>query len=195
MPDDSGSRLDSAPSDWVRRGASLIAPGRRVLDVACGAGRHSRFLRDLGLVVTAVDRDGAVLEALGNEPGITTLQADLELAPWPFSNESFDAIVGTNYLHRPLFMNFPGTLRAGGSLIYETFAFGNERFGRPCNPRFLLRSNELLSLAEPLQVLAFEQGIVHHPKTAVMQRILAIKTPDAGVLDTAIPVPRLGPLR
>lgn len=190
-----GSTGDPAFSEWVRRCASLIAPGSRVLDVACGAGRHSLLLRDLGFSVTAVDRDESALSALDRQPGIATLSADLELAPWPFPNESFDAIVVTNYLHRPLFPHFTGTLRTGGSLIYETFAVGNERFGRPSNPRFLLCRDELLTLAGPLQVLAFEQGIVHHPKPAMMQRICAVKAPEAGVLGTAIPVTGMGALR
>ena len=139
--------------------------------------------------VTAVDRDESALAGMQGQQGIDVMLADLELGAWPIAGDAFDAIVVTNYLHRPLFAEFPGTLRPGGVLIYETFASGNERFGRPASPRFLLRPDELLNLSAPLQVIAFEQGIVHLPRPAVMQRICAVKAPDPGILDTQIPIP------
>ena len=167
-----------APSEWVRRHAVLLTPGARVLDLACGTGRHARLLRDLGASVLAVDRDAQALASLEGEAGIETLCADLESAPWPFAPQSFDAVVVTNYLHRPLFASLREALRAGGVLIYETFALGNERYGRPGNPAFLLRRNELLTLVGALQVVAFEQGVIHLPKTAVVQRICAVLTQE-----------------
>lgn len=176
------------PSGWLLRCASLISPRARVLDVASGAGRHARLLRDLGHSVLAVDRDETALAALAGESGIQTLCADLESDPWPFDPDSFDAVVVTNYLHRPLFPFLRQALRSGGVLIYETFAKGNERFGRPRNPDFLLRCDELLALVMPLQVLAFEQGIVGAPAPAVVQRICAVKAEKAGELGSPIPV-------
>jgi SAM-dependent methyltransferase len=167
-----------APSEWVRRHAALLAPGSRVLDLACGTGRHARLLRGLGHRVVAVDRDAQALASIEGEAGIETLCADLEAAPWPFSPQSFDAVVVTNYLHRPLFDFLRAALREGGVLVYETFALGNERYGRPSNPAFLLRRDELLSLVAPLQVVAFEQGVIHLPKTAVVQRICAVLTQE-----------------
>jgi len=166
--------IDS-PSSWVRRWAHLIRPGGRVLDVACGHGRHVRYLSSLGLAVVGVDRDEAALAALGGTGGTRILVADIEAGPWPFAPGEFDAVVVTNYLHRPLFPDLVGALRSGGVLIYDTFALGNERYGRPGNPDFLLRPNELLSRVEPLNVIAFEQGLVTAPKTAVIQRICAVR--------------------
>jgi SAM-dependent methyltransferase len=186
---------DSPPSDWVRRCVALIPPGSRVLDLACGRGRHARYLRDLGLAVLAVDRDAAALAELDRVAGIETLCADLESGPWPLTAGTFDAVIVTNYLHRPLFVPTLESLHTGGFLIYETFALGNERYGRPSNPNFLLRPDELLSLTAPLQVLAFEQGIVREPKPAVIQRICAVKTNHTGVLLSPIPVAGVGSLR
>lgn len=163
------------PSGWVRRFARLIAAGGAVLDLACGQGRHARYLAGLGYRVEAVDRDSAALTALAGTVGVATRCADLEGAPWPYQAGSFDGIVVTNYLYRPLVPDLLAALRPGGVLIYETFALGNEKLGRPSNPEFLLRPQELLHwVGGRLQVLAFEQGRVELPKPAVLQRICAL---------------------
>lgn len=165
-----------APSAWVCRYARLIEAHGAVLDLACGRGRHARHLAGLGYRVEAVDRDSASLAALAGVPGIAARCADLEGAPWPYAHESFDGVVVTNYLYRPLFAHLLEVLRPGGVLIYETFALGNEKFGRPSNPEFLLRPHELLQWVQGrLQVLAFEQGLVELPKPAVIQRICALR--------------------
>lgn len=166
------------PSEWVRRFAPLIARGGRALDLACGSGRHTRLLREMGLRVTAVDRDRSAIAVLGAIDGVEALVADLEGAPWPLAGRRFDGIVVTNFLHRPLFPRLIEALSEDGVLIYETFAAGNERFGRPSNPEFLLRRGELLRLASPeLDVVAFEQGVVASPRPAVIERICAVCSP------------------
>jgi SAM-dependent methyltransferase len=167
-----------APSEWVRRWAPLIAERGRALDLACGWGRHARWLAGRGLRVLAVDRDPAAREALAGVAGVEVLTADLEAAPWPFAPGGFDAVVVVNYLHRPLFPRILEALRPGGALIYETFAAGNERYGRPSNPDFLLQPNELLERTRPLRTVAFEQGRVERPKPAVVQRICAVRGGD-----------------
>ena len=166
--------IDS-PSPWVRRWAGLIRREGRVLDVACGHGRHLRYLRSLGLTVVGVDRDEAIRGALGKDGGVEIHIADIEAGPWPFAPGGFDGVVVINYLHRPIFGDLIDALRPGGVLIYETFAAGNERYGRPSNPEFLLQPGELLRRVEPLAVTAFEQGLISTPKPAVVQRICAVK--------------------
>jgi SAM-dependent methyltransferase len=164
------------PSPWVVRWAALVRPGSEVLDLACGTGRHARFLAARGCSVLAVDRDQEAIATLATVAGVFTRTADLEGAAWPFAPSSFDAVVVTNYLHRPLFGPMVATLRPGGVLVYETFMVGNERFGRPSNPLFLLRPGELLEAVRgQLEVVAFEQGEVGTPRPAVVQRICALK--------------------
>ncbi len=170
-------------SAWVGRFAPLIVRGGSVLDLACGYGRNALFFEAGGWRVTAVDRDAQALAGLRGRSGIEALEADLEAAAWPLAGRRFDAIVVANYLHRPLFPHLVEALGEGGVLIYETFMSGNERFGRPSNPDFLLRSNELLeAFAGRLNVVAFEQGEVARPKPAMVQRLCAIRGGDAARL-------------
>jgi SAM-dependent methyltransferase len=164
------------PSAWVTRWSALIDPQARVLDLACGQGRHARVLAARGAVVTALDRDTAALASLADLASVTTVAADVESGPWPFVDGQFDAVIVTNYLHRPLFAQILSSICDGGVLIYETFMSGNERYGRPSNPQFLLRQGELLAVTDDVfQVVAFEQGLHEGPNPAVMQRICAIK--------------------
>jgi SAM-dependent methyltransferase len=163
-----------APSPWVVRWVAEIPAGGEVLDLACGAGRHAMFLAGRGYAVTAVDRDAALLAVLERTPGVATVVADLEGAPWPLPGRRFAGIVVTNYLHRPLFPVLLDAIAAGGVLIYETFAAGNERYGRPSNPDFLLRPGELLEVAHGrMRVLGYEDVFLPAPQPAMVQRICA----------------------
>lgn len=172
---------DGAPSAWVVRFAALIAPGGACLDLACGGGRHARLLAGRGHPVTAVDRDADAIAALRAVPGVEAVTADLEGGPWPLASRQFAAVVVANYLHRPLFPAILGALAPDGVLIYETFAAGNERFGRPRNPDFLLRRGELLDLVRGrLTVVAYEHGVTDQP--AVVQRICAVDGPGPAAL-------------
>ena len=167
----------SPPSGWIVRFAGVIAPGGRVLDLACGTGRHARHLAALGHPVLAVDRDAAALATLAGVPGVDTRQVDLEAGSWPLGAERFDAIVVTNYLHRPLLPHLLAALAPNGVLLYETFGRGNEVFGRPANPDFLLAPDELLRFALDggLTVVAFEQGATQPPqRAAVVGRLAAV---------------------
>lgn len=164
----------SEPSPWVRRFASLVPAGGEVLDLACGSGRHARYLAGSGYRVEAVDRDETRLSQLAGVSGVTARRADLEGGAWPYFGRQFDGIVVTNYLWRPLMPQLMACLAEGGTLIYETFMLGNERFGKPSNPEFLLRPGELLDLMHRrFTVVAFEQGEVEAPRPAVIQRICA----------------------
>jgi SAM-dependent methyltransferase len=169
----------------VKRFALLIRPGGSVLDLAAGGGRHSRLLLESGFEVCAVDRDiSGLLPLAGARCQVQRI--DLETgAAWPLDT-GYDGIVVTNYLYRPLFQPIGRALAPGGVLIYETFALGNERFGHPQNPNFLLRPGELLDAFALLTVVAFEQGEVTAPRPAVIQRIAAIagpvgRLPEAGL--------------
>ena len=152
-----------------------------MLDLAAGSGRHVRLLRDRGFAVCAVDRDtAALLPFAGSRCEVRRI--DLEIDDHSALGDDYDGIIVTNYLHRPLLPAIARALAPGGVLIYETFAHGNERFGRPRNPDFLLRPGELLEAFTALTVVAFEQGQVSAPRPAVVQRL-------AGVLGPMGPLP------
>lgn len=147
-----------------------------VLDLACGEGRHANLLADLGYSVLAVDQD---ISKIKDDPSslITPMALDLEREIWPLEERSFNGIVVTNYLYRPHLDRLPQMLEKNGVLIYETFAQGNEQFGRPSNPNFLLKTGELLDLARrhDLKVIAYEDIYQDKPKPAVVQRLCAAK--------------------
>lgn len=168
--DDQGRLL---PSSWVRRFAGLIALPGPVLDLAAGSGRHSRYLLDLGYAVTALDRKTDMLADLAGRAEV--IQADLEDGTaFPLSGRQFAGIVVTNYLYRPLMPDLLACLPPDGVLIYETFAQGNELFGKPANPDHLLAPGELLDLVRgAFRVLAYEDLTVERPWPAAVQRICA----------------------
>jgi SAM-dependent methyltransferase len=164
----------SSPSPWLVRHAPLIRHAGTVLDLACGAGRNARWLAGQGWQVEAVDRDADALATMRGIANITIRHADLENGPWPYAGCRFDGIVVCRYLHRPLLPLLADSLAEDGMLIYETFMLGQERFGRPGNPDFLLRPDELLqAYATRLHVVAFGQGLVDEGSPAMLQRICA----------------------
>jgi SAM-dependent methyltransferase len=165
---------DAAPSPWVVRFAPLVVSGARVLDLAAGHGRHARFFAARQARVLAVDRDAAALATVA-ALGIETRVLDLESGDWPLAGERFDAIVAVRYLHRALLPHLIDALAPDGVVLYETFAVGNERYGRPANPAFLLAPGELLAFArERLTVVAFEQGLIAGAQPSVQQRLAAV---------------------
>ena len=157
-------------SDWVMRFGALVPAGGAVLDVACGAGRHANWFASRGHPVDGVDR--VPLPELS--PMVSYLQADIEANAWPYEGRQFAAVVVTNYLHRPLMKTLVDSVAPNGWLIYETFAAGNEAFGKPSRPDFLLQPRELIELVRGcLRVVAFEDCYVETPKPAMVQRIAA----------------------
>ena len=173
------------PSSWVVHFAPLIPKGALALDLACGAGRHSHLLANLGHSVLAVDQDISAIQAI-HSSAISPKCFNLEEDTWPLSGSKFGGIVVTNYLYRPHLDRLPELLEEGGILIYETFAQGNEKFGKPSNPNFLLNPGELLAFAvrHSLKVLAYEDIYLDEPKPAMVQRICAVK----GMLKDHIPL-------
>lgn len=149
-----------------------MRPGGVVLDVAAGSGRHARWLAQMGFDVEAVDRD---VSLFADPPrGVRLVEADIEGGPWPFEGRRFDGIVVTNYLFRALIPVLVESLDSGGVLVYETFARGNERFGKPSNPDFLLAPGELLEAVRgTLRVLGYEDLTVAEPRPAALQRLAA----------------------
>ncbi|PIT77255.1 bifunctional 2-polyprenyl-6-hydroxyphenol methylase/3-demethylubiquinol 3-O-methyltransferase UbiG [Limnohabitans sp. JirII-31] len=161
------------PSLWVQRWAHLIPQNSTVLDVACGRGRHMRYLSQQGHAVVGVDRDAQAIAAVADLG--EAIEADIENAAWPLPNRQFGAVVVTNYLWRPVWPSILSSLAPGAVLIYETFAAGNETVGKPSRPDFLLQPGELLSRCAGLRVVAYEDGFLNSPERFV-QRIVAVQT-------------------
>ena len=179
-----------APSTWVQRWSHLVPAGGPVLDVACGHGRHLRWFAQRGHPVTGVDRSPEAITAVADLG--RAVEADIENGPWPFAGETFDAVVITNYLWRPLLPQIVASVAPGGVLIYETFAAGNETVGKPSRPDFLLQPGELLQVAAGLHVVAFEDGFTDRPERFV-QRIAAVrKPPDTSALPARYPLDATG---
>ena len=165
------------PSPWVKRHLAHIPASGWVLDLACGRGRHSRFLAELGYPVLAVDRNAAALAGLQGLAGVTTAELDLEGEVWPLAGQLFAGIVVTHYLWRPRLPDLLALLAPGGVLIYETFMLGNEVYGKPSNPKFLLRPGELRQVVATagLREIAFVEGYSVSPKPAMSQAICAVR--------------------
>jgi len=162
------------PSPWIKRFAGEIKPTSSVLDLACGSGRHSLLMLELGHSVVACDINLSGLGILKRQDKLELVEADLENAPWPFPERQFAAIIVTNYLYRPLFPQILAALAPGGLLLYETFAAGNEQFGRPLNPDHLLNRGELLSgILTGLTIIAYEDVTISEPRPAALQRVCA----------------------
>ncbi len=163
---------NGTPSDWIQRWSHLAPAGGSVLDVACGAGRHLRWMHGRGHVVTGIDRSQEALAPLATFA--ETVCADIEGGPWPLPGRRFDAVIVTNYLWRPLLPTLTASVAPGGVLLYETFAAGNETVGRPARAEFLLAPGELLRACEGLRIVAFEDGWLPSPERFV-QRVAAVR--------------------
>jgi SAM-dependent methyltransferase len=170
------------PSAWITRFGLTVPAGAPVLDVACGDGRHTRWFVARGHPATAVDRDLSGVADLTGDPGVELVEHDLEDgSPWPFAGRKFAAVVVTNYLYRPILADLVDAVADGGWLLYETFAVGNERFGHPTNPDFLLQPGELLDAVRgALRVVAYEDVVVDEPRPAAVQHVAATREDGRG---------------
>ena len=176
-------------SPWLQRWAPALPAGGRVLDVACGRGRHLRWLAAHGFVATGIDRDPSALAAsqdLADAGRTELLCADIEAGLWPCPGRQFDAVLVFNYLWRPLWPALLASLAPGGVLVCETFAAGNETVGKPSRPDFLLQPGELIERCTGLTLLGYEAGFLAEPPRFV-QRVVAVRParPDS-------PPPRYG---
>lgn len=154
----------SPPSSWLLENADLLPRGGRVLDVACGRGRHALWLAGRGLHVRAIDRDEAAIAFVRETAArlqlpIDTAVVDLERDPPPdLGRAIYDAILVFNYLHRPLFPSLRAAVKPGGRIFYETFTKAQAERGHPRNPAFLLDDGELPRLLAPFTVVRSREG-------------------------------------
>ena len=190
MPETEEKHGQTEAAPWVVRFIEGVAAGGHVLDVACGGGRNARLALARGLRVTAIDRDLSGVADLADRAEVTLIEADLEDgSPFPLAGARFDGVVVTNYLWRPILADIVAAVADDGVLIYETFARGQERLGRPANPDFLLKPDELVDAARPrLTVVAFEHGLIEGEKPRRVQRIAACGPGHAWVEEAPVPL-------
>jgi SAM-dependent methyltransferase len=168
---------DPQPARWITRFTPLVKPGAAILDLAAGRGRHARWFLARSHPVTAVDRDLSGLGDLRGQLQLELIEADLEGAPWPLPGRRFGAVIVTNYLWRPLFERILDSIDEDGVLLYDTYGRGNEAYGQPADPDFLLEPGELIERVRGrMQVVAYEHGHVERPRPAIRQRICAVRS-------------------
>ena len=165
------------PSPWIRRFGAHVSSSANALDLACGVGRNGRWLMTRGIHVTFLDRNITGIADLSGAERAEIIEADIETGgPLPIGESKFNCVVVTNYLWRANLPNIFDAVAPNGILIYETFGTGNEAFGRPRNPDFLLQPQELLNSAKGIfHILAYEHGQRYLPSPAIMQRLAAIR--------------------
>lgn len=164
-PRDFGEGIVRGPSPWLLGNADLLPQGRgRVLDLACGRGRHALLMASAGFEVRAVDADAdaiAFVQATAAKLGLT-INAEvmnLETDPLPtLGSGLYDVVLVFNYLHRPLVPAIREAVAPGGLLFYETFTQRQAERGRPTNPAFLLNDGELTALMTPLSIIVDQEG-------------------------------------
>ena len=164
-------------SNWVSENYNHIKKKGLILDLACGSGRNGKFLLEKGFDVVFLDRDTSQLDWVPEPFRSQVIKHDLEAGTsWGFSSCSFDAVVVTNYLYRPIFPDLLSIIDEGGVLIYETFSKGNEIYGKPTNPNYLLEPEELIDLVRPsMRLISFKEGYSNEGKESITQKIVAVK--------------------
>ena len=153
-----------SPAAWLIDNRDLWPARGRVLDVACGKGRHALLMAQSGLQVRAIDANADAIAALRNEAErlglqIDTAVVDLETDPPPSLGESvYDMIAVFNYLHRPVLPAIRAAVKPGGRIFYETFTTRQAERGKPRNPAFLLKDGELRELMKSFVILRSRDG-------------------------------------
>ena len=161
-------------SEWIFNQIQALKIKKKInlLDFASGNGRNSIPLSNKNIFVTAIDKDQNKLNKYKKLNNINAICFDLETKQeWPLVRENFDIIIVVNYLYRPKTKKLVNLLKKDGFLFYETFSIGNEKYGSPKNPNFLLKHGELLKIfGNKLLPLSFYDGQLDYGKKAIKQR-------------------------
>jgi len=118
-----------------------LATGKQALDIACGMGRHSKYLVSQGFDVDALDVSSVAIASLQGLEHINAIEVDFD--SYVLSKEKYDLIVCTYYLERRLFPQMITALKPNGIIIMETFLHDEINERQPSNPAFMLNEGEL----------------------------------------------------
>lgn len=126
------------------------------LDLACGTGRNTHFLDDLGFTIDAVDLSDYALSQIQDTENINKIEVDLDF--YDLEKNAYDLIVNTNYLNRRLMQQMHDSLKKDGLLIFETFIQAHTKPEQgSMNPDYLLESNELLDVFREFEIIFYEE--------------------------------------
>ena len=161
-------------SEWIFNQIKSLKFKKKIklLDFASGNGRNCIPISKKNIDITAIDKDQEKLNKYKSFENINTICFDLETTEeWPLFREYYDVIIVVNYLHRPKIKKLVNLLKKNGLLFYETFSLGNEKYGSPMNPNFLLKDNELLDIfGQELLPLSFYDGQLNNGRITIKQR-------------------------
>ncbi len=162
---------------------ATLATGNQALDIACGMGRHSKYLASKGFEVDALDISSVAIEHLQNIPNINAIEVDFDTYTLP--KEKYDLIVCTYFLERRLFPQMIDALKPNGIILLETFLHDADNERIPSNPAFLLNEGELESTfddkCELLHIPEFWDEDYQGYKT--MKTSMVAKKKSAGMTD------------
>jgi len=165
------------PAKFLVENISLLPKGR-ILDVAMGDGRNAIYLVARGFQAEGIDIsreaiEKAQLSAKGQGIEIVAHLVDLEKDPY-IQPGRYDVIICFRYLQRSLIPYMKSGLKQGGIVVYETYTIDQIQFGKPKNPDFLLKRNELLDLFSDFHIIKYHEGIFEDKKAVA--GIIARKT-------------------
>jgi tellurite methyltransferase len=166
-----------APNPLLKKFASLLKEENLegpILDLACGEGENGLFLAGLGLPVILADRSPESLAkakkaAEGKGLDVIFREINLETGVNPLGEEYYRGILVFRYLYRPLIPCLKKGIRKGGILVYETFITEQAKYGRPHNPDFLLKPEELFDWFKDWEVIHYFEGLMENPQRAMAQ--------------------------
>ena len=118
-----------------------LSPGKKALDIACGMGRHSKYLAEQNFEVDALDISSVAISQLQGLPNINAIEVDFDSYQLP--KERYDLIVCVYFLNRSLFAPMINALKPNGIILMETFLHDQSNERIPSNPAFLLNKGEL----------------------------------------------------
>jgi tellurite methyltransferase len=152
------------PSQFLIDNSELL-PAGKVLDIAMGSGRNAIYLAERCLEVEGIDISHEDIQQalnIAQERGlkINAHVVDIEGSDYSIEKDAYDLIICFNYLYRPLIPMIKEGLRKGGMVIYETYLVEQAEYGKPKNPAYLLKHNELLDLFRDFRCLRYREGMI-----------------------------------
>ena len=134
--------IPDKPIELITNYAKL-SNGKQALDIACGMGRHSKYLASKGFKVDALDISSTAIKSLQGLENIKAKEVDFDT--YTLEENKYDLIVCTYFLQRSLFPQIEKALKVGGIFIYETYLYHPDNTKIPSNRTFLLEVGELKS--------------------------------------------------